>query len=123
MRRVHRRTMWERINYMAVYKCRDCHAEAPVQRRFRYHLGMDCRCPKCGTERLSKLRERDPVDPMWDGFLNLMERLAGGKLYHCRYCRVQFYDRRQIRPIESGGTESTESQAVMTPQNTANSGA
>jgi hypothetical protein len=29
--------------------------------------------------------------------LNLLERIAGrGKLFHCRWCRLQFYDRRPL---------------------------
>jgi hypothetical protein len=31
-------------------------------------------------------------------FLTMLERLAGGKLFHCHYCRIQFYDRRAIAP-------------------------
>jgi hypothetical protein len=30
------------------------------------------------------------------GVLNMLEKAAGGKLYHCRYCRVQFWDRRRL---------------------------
>jgi hypothetical protein len=33
---------------------------------------------------------------MYTGLLNLLERMAGGKLYHCRYCRIQFWDRRRL---------------------------
>jgi hypothetical protein len=25
-----------------------------------------------------------------------MQRVFGGRLYHCRYCRAQFYDRRPL---------------------------
>jgi hypothetical protein len=34
---------------------------------------------------------------MHSGFLNLMEKIAGNsRLYHCRWCRLQFYDRRPL---------------------------
>jgi hypothetical protein len=33
---------------------------------------------------------------MHTGFLNFLERRFGGRLYHCRYCRIQFYDRRML---------------------------
>jgi hypothetical protein len=33
---------------------------------------------------------------MNSGPLNLLELLAHGKLYHCRYCRIQFWDRRRL---------------------------
>jgi hypothetical protein len=32
---------------------------------------------------------------MQKGLLNLLQRLSGGKLYHCWFCRLQFYDTRQ----------------------------
>jgi len=34
---------------------------------------------------------------MRTGMLNMLEKMAGGKLYHCRYCRVQFWDRRRLQ--------------------------
>jgi hypothetical protein len=95
MKRVHR-TFWERFNYLAIYECRDCHAEEFIPRRFRFHLGDNCMCPRCGTLRITKLRDRDQIDPMMGGLLNIVERMAGGKIYHCCYCRVQFYDRRKM---------------------------
>jgi hypothetical protein len=41
---------------------------------------------------------------MHGGFLNLMERLVGkGRLFHCRWCRLQFYDRRPLAPQVPAG--------------------
>ncbi len=94
-----RRTFLDRLQYMAVYVCRDCHAILPVPRRYRRHFGRDVCCPICGTVRVAKLRGRDPIDPMAGGFLNFLEKLAGGRLFHCRFCRVQFYDRRNLAPL------------------------
>ena len=94
LRRVHR-TFWERFSYMAIYECLKCEREEFVPRRFRYHLGPSCRCPMCGTYRVSKLKTPDRIDKFHSGFLNMVERIAGkGKLFHCRWCRLQFYDRR-----------------------------
>jgi DNA-directed RNA polymerase subunit RPC12/RpoP len=97
LRRVHR-TFIERFSYMAKYRCRDCQAMENVPRGYRLHYGNRCRCPRCGTFRITKLKERDRIDPMETGFLNLFERWMGGNLYHCRYCRVQFFDRRKYIP-------------------------
>ena len=95
LRRVHR-TFVERLNYMAVYQCRLCEHREFAPRRFRYHLGPACRCPKCGTYRVVRLKGRDPIDKIHGGLLNFLERLAGGnRLFHCRWCRLQFYDRRK----------------------------
>jgi hypothetical protein len=96
LRRVHR-TFFERFNYMAVYECRTCDLEEVVPRRFRYHLGAHSRCPLCGTFRVSKLKIPDRIDRRHSGFLNLVERMLGrGQLFHCRWCRLQFFDRRDL---------------------------
>ena len=98
LRRVHR-TFIERFSFMAKYRCRECHATENTPRRYRLHYGNRCRCPRCGTFRITKLKERDRIDKMETGLLNLFERLMSGKLYHCRYCRIQFYDRRKYIPV------------------------
>jgi DNA-directed RNA polymerase subunit RPC12/RpoP len=104
--RVHR-SLLQRLSYMAVYECRQCAEKLVVPRRYRFHLGQSCRCPQCGTYRVTRLREPDHIDPMVGGALNLLERLAGGKrLCHCRYCRIQFYDRREIAPQSGMGWNS-----------------
>jgi DNA-directed RNA polymerase subunit RPC12/RpoP len=95
LRRVHR-SFWERFQYLAIYACKECRTEEYVTYPYRLHFGPHARCPKCGTHRLSKLREPDRIDPMHASPLNWFERLAGGRLFHCRYCRIQFYDRRQL---------------------------
>ncbi|HEY7116878.1 MAG TPA: hypothetical protein VH475_09845 [Tepidisphaeraceae bacterium] len=61
-------------------------------------MGEHVRCPKCGTLRVSKLRGPDKIDKMASGLLNTLEKLAGGTLHHCCFCRVQFYDRRAMAP-------------------------
>ena len=95
------RTFWERFRYLAIYECRHCEREVLVPRQHTYHFGSACRCPKCGTFRVVKLKEPDKIDPMYGGPLNWLERLAGGNLYHCCYCRVQFFDRRPLDPNAS----------------------
>jgi hypothetical protein len=97
VRRIHR-TLLERLNFLAVYECRECRAQESVPRRFQFRFGPTCRCPRCGTTQVSKLRGRDHIDAMASGPLNLVARLAGGGLYHCCFCRVQFYDRRPLAP-------------------------
>ncbi len=92
------RTFWERFNYLAIYECKHCEREVLIPRHYTYHFGDACRCPKCGTFRVVKLKTPDRIDPMHRGILNLVERLAGGSLYHCCYCRVQFFDRRRLDP-------------------------
>lgn len=114
------RTFLERFAYMAVYECPKCESEILVPRQYRHHFGHHCRCPRCGTYKVVRLPRRDRIDPLETGFLNLLERLAGGKLYHCCFCRVQFYDRRLLA-AEGAAKSPTESE-VATPPNTASSG-
>ena len=97
LRRIHR-TFFERFSYLAVYECHGCKRQMFIPRPYRFHFGSVCRCPRCGTYHLNKLKRRDKIDPLDTGVWNLLERLVGGKLYHCRYCRLQFYDRRNPRP-------------------------
>jgi DNA-directed RNA polymerase subunit RPC12/RpoP len=94
LHRIHR-SFVERFSYMAIYECRECKDISSVPRQFRYHLGHLPRCPKCGTLRIVKLRSRDHIDPLHTGILNFLEHLVGGGLHHCKFCRLQFYDRRK----------------------------
>jgi DNA-directed RNA polymerase subunit RPC12/RpoP len=97
LKRVHR-TFIERFSYLAIYECQDCEHEEFVPRHYTYHLGDEARCPNCGTYRLSKLRGIDKIDKMATGPFNRIEKLLGGTLYHCVFCRLQFYDRRKAAP-------------------------
>ena len=96
----------ERFSYLAIYECKECHAEDNLPRSFQMHMGKAARCPKCGTYRLVRLKEPDHIDKMHTGLLNFIERLAGGRLFHCRYCRVQFFDRRRLAS-EVAATEAS----------------
>lgn len=118
LRRIHR-TFWERLSYMAKYKCRECQTTETVPRPFKFHFGARCRCHRCGSYRITKLRVRDKIDPMEAGLLNLCERVAGGNLYHCKFCRIQFYDRRKFIPQNNaaavGAQPPPEAPAVPPP--------
>jgi hypothetical protein len=82
---------------MAIYECHKCEREQVVPRRFRFHLGPSCRCPVCGTFRVVRLKVPDHIDKKHTGFLNMVERVLGeGRLYHCRWCRLQYFDRRPL---------------------------
>jgi hypothetical protein len=44
-----------------------------------------------------RLKAPDKIDRKHGGFLNLVERLVGkGRMFHCRWCRLQFFDRRRL---------------------------
>src|SRR6266545_3612372 len=95
-------------------------------RRWSLHTGEACRCPICGTYRVTRLKLPDQIDRHHSGFLNLLERIAGqGKRYHCRYCRVQFFDRRpmlsELPPDDETETRTPPERATTRPD-TAKSG-
>jgi DNA-directed RNA polymerase subunit RPC12/RpoP len=120
LKRIHR-TFLERFANMAIYECSTCQTEEFVPRRYTYHFGESARCPRCGSYRPSKLRERDKIDKMQFGMLNVLERWAGGRLYHCCFCRLQFYDRRPL--AEKPKVETiVEPEPVAIPPDPANSG-
>jgi DNA-directed RNA polymerase subunit RPC12/RpoP len=115
MRRVHR-TLMERVNYLAIYACKECNTEDNLPRSHQLHRGKAARCPKCGTYRLTRLKEPDHIDPMHTGVWNLLEKLAGGKLFHCRFCRIQFWDRRRLRVEVQADEAASPEEANATPE-------
>src|SRR5689334_18090337 len=54
LKRVHR-DFWDRWRYVAVYECPECRSRLNLPHRYRFHLGPEARCPRCGTYRLTKL--------------------------------------------------------------------
>ena len=106
LQRIHR-TFLERFEYQAIYLCTQCEEEHVEVRRYRYHFGEHSRCPRCGTYKLNRLKRPDKIDPMIGGFCNLLERILGdNRLYHCRFCRIQFYDRRMNLPPGPAAAEA-----------------
>lgn len=98
MRRVHR-TWREKLLYLAMYECRKCLTRRPEPRRTSFYLGEYPRCPRCGTFRLRPMAVRDHIDPMYGSLMSRVQRWLGARLFHCRYCRIQFYDlRRHLLP-------------------------
>lgn len=90
-----RRRWWQRMLYAAVYRCKDC-GELRVRRGSSLFFSRKSLCPRCGTSRLRVLRKRDPVDTMSKSLLSQLQRLLGGELHHCEFCRLQFYDFRKV---------------------------
>ena len=88
-----------------MFVCADCDRTEPVP-RFGYRFGNACRCPRCGIQELTQLKERDHIDTMESGLWNLVARIGGGKLYHCSFCRLQFYDRRPLAVKKSPKPET-----------------
>ena len=61
-------------------------------------------CPRCGTDRLDRLKRIDEIDRVSKLPWSALQRFLGGKLYHCRSCRLQFHDcRKQLPPAGRTG--------------------
>ncbi len=95
LRRLHR-TFREKLTLLAVYRCQDCRRIHKEPRPYTFRFGKETRCPRCGTQRLRRLNEPDRIDPFQRSMLAWLDKLLGAKLYHCRFCRIQFYDHRSL---------------------------
>ncbi len=89
-----RRTLVERLLYSEAFRCEKCQQRVRTT-SFSLRYVRYVKCPCCHSVDLTILKRRDGIDRMQKGFLNLVQRLGGGKLYHCWFCRLQFYDTRQ----------------------------
>ncbi len=92
LRRVHR-TLFERFSYRPSTSARVAIARSTSRAVFntasaRMPAARNAAPTACPAERAR------PDRPDAHRLVNLVERLLGGKLYHCRFCRIQFYDRR-----------------------------
>jgi len=95
LRRVPRAGLWDRIRYAAMYRCVECGRRAVATVGWSEIFSLTARCPRCGTYDLAQNSERDRVDQLHKNPFSLLQALFGAPLYHCRYCRLQFYDFRR----------------------------
>lgn len=105
--RTHRK-WWEKIFWVAAMRCSSCEHRLLVSSRdLQFAGGSWVRCPKCGTTQVTRIRDADVVDPMHAHWRNTVRRLLKGKLYHCRFCRIQFYDlRKRVLPGSPPGPDN-----------------
>ncbi len=89
-----RRAIWEKALYTLVFKCQACEIRIGEKRSYLHYFARFARCPRCGTEQVEKRSTRDRIDKLLKTPVSLAQALLGGSLYHCVFCRVQFYDLR-----------------------------
>lgn len=94
LRRSKRRFL-NRWRYLEAYRCTGCGAKYHVTFGSRLKLARYAKCPKCRYQDITPMRRVDKIDKMRGGLFNLIHRIMGGQLYHCWFCRLQFYDLRQ----------------------------
>ncbi len=92
-----KRRLLERFRYLESYRCDSCSVRYHVTLSSRMQLARYAKCPKCRYQDISHLKRVDKIDKMRGGIFNLFHRIMGGKLYHCWFCRLQFYDFRPRR--------------------------
>jgi len=95
--RSHRR-FWEKPVYSVVFECRECESRVGAKRNFFHYFGGYAKCPRCGSEEIAKRSKRDRIDRMIRTPISVFQSLTGGSLYHCFFCRIQFYDLRRRNP-------------------------
>jgi hypothetical protein len=75
-------------------------------------------CPHCGTVRLRILSKLDPIERLHGNrLLNRVRAWRGDTLYHCIYCRLQFYHPHNIR--RTGEDDSCEEASPASDTGTA----
>jgi hypothetical protein len=89
-----RRYLWEKPIYSVIFTCRTCESRVGAKRNFFRYFGGYAKCPRCGSEELKARKKRDGIDTLIKNPISVLQSLTGGKLYHCLFCRIQFYDLR-----------------------------
>ncbi len=88
--------MVQRIFFDAIFRCDYCGHRDYIWRRSLFVIFQRySECPRCGTHDLSRLSSRDWVDSTTQNPLRRTLGLFGFPLYHCTFCRLQFWDWRK----------------------------
>ena len=93
LRRSKRRFI-DRLRYLEAYRCQGCGARYHVTIGSRLRLARYAKCPKCRYQDITAMKRIDKIDRMRGGIFNFVHKILGGQLYHCWFCRLQFYDLR-----------------------------
>lgn len=91
------RTFLERIFHSRVFACVDCGHRRTQGTWLAMEKSEWAVCPSCGTSKLSELKELDPIERVYRSLKNSFNRMFGGHLLLCRFCRLQFYDLRDVQ--------------------------
>jgi uncharacterized paraquat-inducible protein A len=111
MTRSHRRGI-ERLIFAQAFRCSSCNAR---QRRTYFDASFDefANCPRCGNSAPDRRSRRDKVDSMLHSPIRMIHWALGGTLYHCVFCRLQFYDVRGLKPLRKATEPDSASKAKM----------
>ena len=93
LKRAHRKP-WEKSVYSIVFRCGKCGRRMGEKHPIYNYLARHTRCPRCGTPDVDRRTVRDKIDKVTHSPVSMFQMLLGGSLYHCGFCRIQFYDLR-----------------------------
>ena len=97
------RSAIDKFLYSGLYQCKDCGVRQKVPRwKHWYWFSPTVQCPVCGTSDVTRRKSRDWIDRMYCNPLSRFQQLFGAPIYHCLWCRVQFYD---LRPMAGNAAE------------------
>jgi hypothetical protein len=107
------RKWYQRFMYKQVLQCRKCGVQAPTPREFTLKPTAVVQCPRCHTQKVSRRIAPDKIDPVIKSLWSMLQGLLGGRLYHCNYCRIQFYDLRHTMRATPARPEPTPPKASI----------
>jgi hypothetical protein len=105
--RTHRK-FWEKPIYSIVFRCRSCNYRVGANQGFFKQFSRYTFCPRCGNVDVEKRKSRDRIDRVIHTPLSILNALLGGKLYHCVFCRIQYYDVRGRKPKADGAPSAVQ---------------
>jgi hypothetical protein len=94
--RSHRRGP-EKLIFSQAYRCKDCNRRTCCSYLSTGVFDKYASCPRCGNPVPDRRSRKDKVDSMLHTPLRMLHWMFGGKLYHCIFCRLQFYDARSVK--------------------------
>jgi len=110
-----RRRLLERFGYSKAYRCKDCDARVRVTIASQSKNLKFAACPKCHSYELTAPKRIDKIDKLVRSPRSFFQRIMGGTLYHCWYCRLQFYDVRPRKRAERKLIVSSKEKELDTP--------
>jgi len=110
------RKWYQRFVYKQVLQCRKCGIESQTPREFTLKPTAIVQCPRCHTNKVSRRIAPDKIDPVIKSFGSMIQGLLGGRLYHCNYCRIQFYDLRHSMKATPAGNDTPSGTSVTDPE-------
>jgi DNA-directed RNA polymerase subunit RPC12/RpoP len=103
--RTHRRGP-EKLIFAQAYRCKECNHRTRSSYLSTGLFDKYASCPRCGNPVPDRRSRKDKVDSMLHTPLRMLHWMFGGKLYHCVFCRLQFYDARAVKSAKQDSAQT-----------------